>query len=81
VFEMSRSKKHNLIVSELPVPYRGKKSLTGKMLRQWKRPKNSDKTYTLLPKSAKLFLRLLKNPPAPNAKLKAAARRYQKEFK
>ena len=38
------------------------------------------KTYSPDPKDLNLFLRLLDNPPAPNEKLKAAARRYQKEI-
>ena len=38
------------------------------------------KTYSPAPKDLNLFLRLLDNPPAPNEKLKAAARRYQKEI-
>jgi probable addiction module antidote protein len=36
------------------------------------------KTYIPSPKSRDRFMRLLENPPAPNAKLKAAARRYRK---
>ena len=38
------------------------------------------KTYVPLKRDVDLFLRLLENPPAPNEKLKAAARRYQKEI-
>jgi uncharacterized protein (DUF1778 family) len=38
------------------------------------------KTYILSKRDVDLFLRLLETPPAPNDKLKAAARRYQKEM-
>jgi uncharacterized protein (DUF1778 family) len=37
------------------------------------------KTYSPAPKDLQLFQRLLENPPAPNEKLRAAAKRYQKE--
>jgi uncharacterized protein (DUF1778 family) len=37
------------------------------------------KTYVPSSKNMDLFSRLLDTPPAPNAKLKSAARRYQKE--
>jgi uncharacterized protein (DUF1778 family) len=38
------------------------------------------KTYVVSEKDLHLFSRLLENPPSPNAKLKSAARRYQKEI-
>jgi uncharacterized protein (DUF1778 family) len=38
------------------------------------------KTYVSSKRDVDLFLRLLETPPAPNEKLKAAARRYQKEM-
>jgi uncharacterized protein (DUF1778 family) len=38
------------------------------------------KTYVPKPKNYDLFLRLLETPSEPNAKLKSAARRYQKEI-
>ncbi len=38
------------------------------------------KTYFPPQRDVDLFLSLLENPPAPNKKLKAAARRYEKEI-
>lgn len=38
------------------------------------------KTYVPSQKNMDMFTRLLDAPPAPNAKLKSAARRYQKEM-
>ncbi len=38
------------------------------------------KTYVPAKRDVDLFLRLLEAPPVPNEKLKAAARRYQKEI-